>query len=104
MFRRDMPYIEPSDRREELRGLAADVVTVLRDTNDELSSGEINFFISTILDIINASNYEAMNDLVGVLENVKQEYYRRVISPYEDRKRRLNGEVYLHSRFREARS
>jgi len=32
--------------------------------------------------------------LPGVLENVKQEMYRRLAAPYEDKKAEENGDVY----------
>jgi hypothetical protein len=31
--------------------------------------------------------------MTGVLENIKQEFYRRAAAPYEDRKINQNGDV-----------
>jgi hypothetical protein len=38
--------------------------------------------------------YTEYNALVGVLECVKQEFYRRAVSSYEDKKKEGNGDVY----------
>jgi hypothetical protein len=35
-----------------------------------------------------------MNNIIGVLECAKQEFYRKVCSPYEDQKSKDNGNVY----------
>jgi len=39
--------------------------------------------------------YTDYNEIIGVLECVKQEFFRRRINPYEKEKRRLNGEVFF---------
>ena len=39
-------------------------------------------------------NYARFNEMIGVLECCKLELYRRVISNYEDKKMRQNGDVY----------
>ncbi len=38
-------------------------------------------------------NYSKANELVGVLECVKQEFYRRQVVPYEEEKIRENGDL-----------
>ena len=38
-------------------------------------------------------NYAKLAIITGVLENIKQEFYRRVASPYEDLKAKQNGDV-----------
>ncbi len=39
-------------------------------------------------------SYEELNEIIGVLECVKQEFYRRVVVPYEEIKMKENGDVY----------
>jgi len=83
-----MPYIEQK-RREELDSflIAAPAVT----------SGELNYKITQILlDYlrVNGTRYQVFNDITGALDNAKQEFYRRVVVPYEDEKIKLNGDVY----------
>jgi len=80
-----MPYIA-KDARERLAGGAA-----------VEKPGELNYAISRICDRYLASrglSYQVINDVVGALECAKQEFYRRVAAPYEDRKIRENGDVY----------
>ena len=40
------------------------------------------------------SSYHAYNEIIGVLECVKQEFYRRMVAPYEDKKCEENGDVF----------
>ncbi len=39
-------------------------------------------------------NYTHLNDVIGALECAKQEFYRRVVVPYEQIKLSENGDVY----------
>jgi len=79
-----MPYIPPEDREDVLKHGAT-------------SPGQLNFvitkFILGYLDKI-GKNYETLNDILGVLEATKQEFYRRIVVPYEIDKIRTNGDVY----------
>lgn len=80
-----MPYILNSDREQIIAG-----------RNIE-TAGELNFLISSILDkyLINkGKNYNNINEIIGVLECAKLEFYRRIASPYEDIKIESNGDVY----------
>lgn len=84
-----MPYIKKA-RRYELTPLVAD---------DLLNSGELNYVITKICndyigDHGNKLSYALVNDIIGTLECVKQEFYRRIAVPYEDNKIAENGDVY----------
>lgn len=80
-----MPYI-PEKRREEI--LAGDFPA---------TPGELNYRVSQILDQY-ASNhkpsYTVFSEVIGVIECVKLEFYRKVVSPYEEAKESANGPVY----------
>lgn len=39
-------------------------------------------------------NYQMINDVMGALESAKLEFYRRIAVPYEETKRKDNGDVY----------
>lgn len=39
-------------------------------------------------------SYADYNEVIGVLECVKQEFYRRMVALYEDEKREENGDVF----------
>jgi hypothetical protein len=38
-------------------------------------------------------SYSKIAIMTGILENIKQEFYRRAAAPYEDRKISQNGDV-----------
>ena len=38
-------------------------------------------------------SYSKIAMITGVLENVKQEYYRRIAVPYEENKKAQNGDI-----------
>lgn len=42
----------------------------------------------------NGLSYTTINEVLGVLNAVNQEFYRRVAVPYEEEKRQQNGDVY----------
>lgn len=81
-----MPYIDPERRTGLWEGgyLPQNV-------------GELNYLISLTCKtyMINEGlSYKSINDVIGVLECVKQEFYRRIAVPYEDKKIEQNGDIY----------
>jgi hypothetical protein len=81
-----MPYIL-SERRDDLihRGY------------DMESAGELNYILTRILIRYmeqRGKSYQTFNDIMGALDGAKMEFYRRVVAPYEDIKRKENGDVY----------
>lgn len=61
------------------------------------NGGELNYLVTKIVDgflTAHGLSYAAINEVVGALECAKLEAYRRVAAPYEDKKIKLNGEVY----------
>jgi hypothetical protein len=87
-----MPYI-PQARRLAL---------TLRETPIK-TTGELNFVFSDLIDSYMATyglGYTAINDVLGALEGAKAEFLRRIVAPYEDRKRLENGDVYHKGLYR----
>jgi len=84
-----MPYIEQKDRAKldmTLKHLCGKIDNV----------GELNYCFTTILlDYMNRKGikYENWNAVMGVLDCVAKEMYRRWAAPYEDIKRGLNGDI-----------
>lgn len=59
--------------------------------------GELNFLLTQVIQqyhMNHSKNYQTVNDILGALEGAKQEYYRRVVIPYENRKISENSDVY----------
>lgn len=85
-----MPYIAKVDRKKY------DVLV------DELAGrlegapiGEANYVISRMIWSLfkRRESYTLGNNLIGVLHCVAQEFYRRMVAPYEDQKLKENGDV-----------
>ncbi len=88
-----MPYIAKSDRpqyQEIVQQLAAMI------PQDRMARpGHINYVVSLLLDKIygNAMRYADHNEVIGVLECIKDEFYRRKTAPYEDKKILEEGDL-----------
>lgn len=87
-----MPYIKPK-RREKYTKILDDLVSILKSLPPELIDGELNYLITKILKEVYPMRYFHLNKAIGVLECVKQEYYRRIVAPYEDTKICESGDV-----------
>lgn len=80
-----MPYIEQEARRR------------LGVTREAHSAGELNYLLTGVaLDYCDRQgySYNTFNEVVGALECAKQEFYRKIVVPYEDVKCEQNGDVY----------
>jgi hypothetical protein len=92
-----VPYIVQA-KRDVLDPVIEALVDALRqlESDDENNNfeGNVNYAISKLLDKAYSVTYRDVNDVVGVLECIKLEYYRRVAVPYENQKSFDNGDVY----------
>lgn len=95
-----MPYIKNEDKtlidariQEASKGYFE-----IQDIGCQLkNSGELNYVITCIIKhyfYANGGRYQQINDVIGALEGAKAEFGRRIVIPYEDRKRKENGDVY----------
>lgn len=86
-----MPYIKQK-LREDVEPYIQDVFQYV----DEV--GDLNYVITQLcqlhLNCNTAANYQGYNEVVGVLECAKQEFYRRAVVSYENIKIKENGDVY----------
>lgn len=102
-----MPYINEKNR-EELDSCIENMTKCLKDqmysfehgdtdpSGEELIkiAGNINYCFSRILSgVMGNPAYTKIAIITGVLENIKQEFYRRVASGYEDKKIIENGDI-----------
>ena len=65
-------------------------------TNEEFLSvcGDINYTFSRILaGLMDNASYPKIAIITGVLENIKQEFYRRIGVSLEEKKIRENGDI-----------
>lgn len=82
-----MPYVEPEHKEEIDAG------------RKPCSVGELNYAITALCNgyldqYAGTPGYAQYNEIVGVLESAKLEFYRRAVVPYEDAKIEQNGDVY----------
>lgn len=83
-----MPYISPKDREK-----FPDLVSF----ENVMTAGELNYVLTKICQLYfetNGSRYQQINDIIGALEGCKLEFYRRLVSKYENQKIEQNGDVY----------
>jgi len=94
-----MPYLPPrgdwtqeqlDDTYHEAWGLGFEI-------QPTYMAGGLNFLMSALIAgyIHRAGvSYQICNDIVGALDNAKDEFRRKVQHPYEDQKENENGYVY----------
>lgn len=96
-----MPYIN-KDEREELDPYIRDMVVAIKNTTTNLDNpndfknhlGRINYVFSRVLSgVMGNISYSKIAMATGVIENIKQEFYRRLASVYEDNKIQDNGDI-----------
>ncbi len=88
-----MPYIKP-EHRPELDKLIEPLVKQLLSLPLEKQDGGVNYAVTKLLKALyDKGNYFTYNRSMGVLAALQQEWYRRFIAPYEDKKIQENGDV-----------
>ncbi len=90
-----MPYIkkEGATGREHWDPLIQPLIDDLRNLPPEEVDGVVNYVVTRMLKGVYPARYYHYNKAMGVLECVKQEYYRRVVALYEDKKMRESGDI-----------
>jgi pantothenate kinase type III len=109
-----MPYITENRRKNlddsinrlvlAIKGNNTDITNVFDKeslTNEEFLDivGDINYaFSRTVSALMGEVSYGKIAIITGVLENIKQEFYRRVAEKYEDNKILANGDIREYKR------
>lgn len=108
-----MPYIK-RDQRGQLDDTLNELTHKLRlmsvEHGRDALKGIINYSFTKILHCLynspgrdmkpghkqlDALSYSNINDVIGILECIKQEFYIDVARPYEDEKKKENGPVVI---------
>ena len=80
---------------EQIKTELEKLICKLKRMPENCQDGHVNFVLTTIVDrVYQPRSYKVFNRAIGVLSCIMQEFYRRVVSPYEDKKREQNGDVY----------
>lgn len=80
-----MPYIKQEERNK------FDISNL-----EPKTPGELNYLMSELCSKYleqKGLGYTNCNEIIGVIECVKQEFYRRLTAPYEDKKIEENGDI-----------
>jgi len=86
-----MPYIK-SNRRPPIDSATKELMSHVE------NEGDLNYAITKMLFSYirqKGLSYSICNTLMGVLSCVSLEFYRRIVSPYEDKKIKENGDISL---------
>lgn len=87
-----MPYIN-KEARPKWQETIDEVVKTVRNLPIARQDGELNYLITSIVKGVYDPKYFHYNRAIGMLDCVRQEFYRRVVAPYEDVKIEENGDV-----------
>lgn len=95
-----MPYILPQDRAfldKEIDALA-EKITESSKCSEMYFAGLLNYSITKLIGLVIVKlfgkiNYGLIATITGVLKNVESEFYRRMVAPYENKKRQENGDI-----------
>ena len=100
-----MPYIKPEGRAfvDSCVNRMIECLTEENELTDEefmAIMGEVNYMFSRIITAcMGKPSYAKICMTTGVLENIKQEFYRRVAATYEDNKKVQNGDIIEYRKF-----
>ena len=88
-----MPYVTPEKRNR-----------LDRDLLSSKTAGELGYVLAVVCDayLVQGANdsdtggfrYQHISDVVGTLESIKLDLYRKEIAPYEERVEKMNGRVW----------
>jgi len=91
-----MPYIKPEDR-EEIKDVLEPLKDFIFDEQLGAQPGTLNYIITSLCHAYiqgnGYHNYAGFNEVIGVLECAKIEFYRMVAAKYENKKRADNGHI-----------
>lgn len=90
-----MPYIKKERRDKYTKYIDELTKLFINNGKDVPLLGEVNYVFSRIIWNIfdNNKSYISGNNLMGVVECIKQEFYRRKLSKLEDEKIKSNGDI-----------
>ena len=93
-----MPYIKQEQRAQvdaQIKELTNSILNTIGDDRTQ-RAGVLNYTITKLLSevyTLNKVRYNDLNEIIGMFECCKQEFYRMRITPYENLKLLENGSV-----------
>ncbi|MDZ4786813.1 MAG: hypothetical protein SGJ02_12135 [bacterium] len=88
-----MPYIKRESRKQYQNSVSEIARLVPLDAMER--PGHMNYIVSLLIEKVYGKNmrYAQHNEVVGVLNCIQQEFYRRKTVPYEDQKIESEGDL-----------
>ena len=88
-----MPYIKQEERKQYQKIISKLATMIPKDHN--LRAGHFNYIVSLLLEKTYGKNirYADHNEVIGVLNCIMLEFYRRKTAPYEDIKMKSEGDL-----------
>lgn len=90
-----MPYIEETRRKNLDKALEG--ILYMFETVEGIEPGDLAYALTRIAQGFikhHGKSYTSMSATVGVIETVKHEIQRRMLDPYEDKKKEIHGDVF----------
>ena len=87
-----MPYIT-KEQRPKIDELINPLIDHIKSLPIEDQDGSLNYLITKTIKGVYPVKYFHVNRALGVLSAVTQEFYRRIVGPYEETKIKENGDV-----------
>lgn len=91
-----MPYIK-QESRIPLDPFIASLVALLQNTvGGPIAYGDLNYVITRLCVLLLGDNYHYVDlqNMMGCLNCMRDEFDRRLVAPYERKKCKENGDVY----------
>ena len=90
-----MPYIGTAER--QLLDPSIEAVSIRIAKVHTARPGDMNYAISQLIRKVYGEKlkYHDYNEIIGILECCKEEFYRSRVAVYEEKKKILNGDLYL---------
>ena len=79
--------------RPEWDKVAEEIVAKLQKIPEDKREGNLNYLITKMLKRAYKPSYFNYNRVIGLLECIKQEFYRRDVASYENQKIKIDGDV-----------
>lgn len=103
-----MPYIKDLERKKFDKDIDKLAKKLRTSENPNLFSekkssvGNLNYIITKLIiqsyGPIENLKYNDFNEIIGILECAKLEFYRRMVAPYEDIKEKENGSLQFEEK------
>jgi len=87
-----MPYISQEERKE-IDPLVDPLIEALKKAPADRLDARFNYVIYKMLVRLYSERYFDYNRAMGVLTCVANEFYRRKVAPYEDKKIQTTGDI-----------